>query len=70
MKTKDELNALKQKTLAELETDLKAKKSELLNLRFQLATGQLENTAAIGECKNDIARVKTIMRQRELAEKA
>ncbi len=70
MKTKDELNNLKQKTLAELETDLKAKKSELLNLRFQLAIGQLENTAAIGECKKDIARVKTIMRQRELAEKA
>ncbi|MDO5324510.1 MAG: 50S ribosomal protein L29 [Clostridia bacterium] len=70
MKTKDELNNLKQKTLAELETDLKAKKSELLNLRFQLATGQLENTAAIRECKKDIARVKTIMRQRELAGKA
>ena len=67
MKTKDELNNLKQKTLAELETDLKAKKSELLNLRFQLAIGQLENTAAISECKKDIARVKTIMRQRELA---
>ena len=70
MKTKDELNNLKQKTLAELETDLKAKKSELLKLRFQLATGQIENTAAIRECKKDIARVKTIMRQRELAEKA
>jgi large subunit ribosomal protein L29 len=70
VKTKDELNNLKQKTLAELETDLKAKKSELLNLRFQLAIGQLENTAAISECKKDIARVKTIMRQRELAEKA
>ncbi|MGN0183851.1 MAG: 50S ribosomal protein L29 [Aristaeellaceae bacterium] len=70
MKTKDELNNLKQKTLAELETDLKAKKSELLNLRFQLATGQLENTAAIRECKKDIARVKTIMRQREMAGKA
>ena len=70
MKTKDELNNLKQKTLAELETDLKAKKSELLNLRFQLAIGQLENTAAISECKKDIARVKTIMRQRELAGKA
>ena len=70
MKTKDELNNLKQKTLAELETDLKAKKSELLNLRFQLAVGQLENTAAISECKKDIARVKTIMRQRELAGKA
>ena len=70
MKTKDELNNLKQKTMAELDTDLKAKKSELLNLRFQLATGQLENTAAIRECKKDIARVKTIMRQRELAGKA
>ena len=69
MKHKDELNNLKQKTLAELETDLKAKKSELLNLRFQLAIGQLENTAALRECKKDIARVKTIMRQRELAEK-
>ena len=67
MKTKDELNNLKQKTLAELETDLKAKKSELLNLRFQLAVGQLENTAAISECKKDIVRVKTIIRQRELA---
>ena len=60
----------RQKTMAELDTDLKAKKSELLNLRFQLAIGQLENTAAISECKKDIARVKTIMRQRELAEKA
>ena len=66
MKTKDELNALKQKTLAELATDLTAKKSELLNLRFQLAIGQLENTAAIGECKKEIARIKTIMRQHEL----
>ena len=70
MKTKDELNNLKQKTMAELDTDLKAKKSELLNLRFQLAVGQLENSAAISECKKDIARVKTIMRQRELAGKA
>ena len=69
MKTKENLNALKQKTLAELETDLKAKKSELLNLRFQLATGQLENTAAIGACKKEIARVKTVIRQRELADK-
>ena len=70
MKTKDELKALRQKTLAELATDLTAKKSELLNLRFQLAIGQLENTAAIGECKKEIARIKTIMRQLEMAEKA
>jgi len=70
MKTKDELKELQAKTMAELDTDLKNKKSELFNLRFQLATGQLQNTAAIRECKKDIARVKTIMRQRELAEKA
>ena len=69
MKTRENLNALQQKTMAELDTDLKAKKSELLNLRFQLAIGQLENTASISACKKDIARVKTIMRQRELAEK-
>ena len=69
MKTNDTLKALRAKTLAELDTDLKAKKSELLNLRFQLATGQLENTAAIGACKKEIARVKTVIRQRELADK-
>ena len=70
MKTKEQLTALKAKTVTELEADLKTKKSELLNLRFQLAIGQLENTAAIGECKKDIARIKTIMRQQELAKKA
>ena len=70
MKTTNDMKALRAKTMAELDTDLKAKKSELLNLRFQLATGQLENTAAINECKKAIARVKTIMRQLEMAEKA
>ena len=70
MKTNETLKALRAKTLAELDTDLKAKKSELFNLRFQLATGQLQNTAAINECRKDIARVKTVIRQRELAEKA
>ena len=69
MKTKDELKALQAKTMAELDTDLKEKKSELFNLRFQKATGQLENTAAIRECKKSIARVKTVIRQRELAGK-
>ena len=66
MKTRENLNALQQKTIAELDTDLKAKKSELFNLRFQLATGQLQNTAAIRECKKEIARIKTIIRQHEL----
>ena len=69
MKTTDEMKALQAKTMAELNTDLKDKKSELFNLRFQKATGQLENTAAIRECKKSIARVKTVIRQRELAGK-
>lgn len=56
--------------MAELDTDLKAKKSELFNLRFQLATGQLQNPSQIRECRKDIARVRTIIRQRELAGKA
>ncbi|NLD59174.1 MAG: 50S ribosomal protein L29 [Clostridiales bacterium] len=64
------MKALNQKTLAELDTDLKDKKSELFNLRFQLATGQLQNTSALKQCKKDIARVRTIIRQRELAQKA
>ena len=65
-----ELKALMEKPTAELDTELKNKKGELINLRFQLATGQLQNTAAIRECKRDIARVKTIIRQRELKAQA
>ena len=42
-------------------------KSELFSLRFQLATGQLENTARIKMVKKDIARVKTVIREKELA---
>ena len=69
MKTK-EFAELKQKTTVELDTDLNKKKSELFNLRFQLATGQLHNTAAISACKRDIARVKTILAQRQNETKA
>jgi len=69
MKTK-EFAELKQKTTVELDTDLNKKKSELFNLRFQLATGQLQNTAAISACKRDIARVKTILAQRQNETKA
>ena len=67
MKTKEQMKALNQKTLAELDTDLKDKKSELFNLRFQRSTGKLTNSARFGEVKKDIARIKTILRQRELA---
>jgi large subunit ribosomal protein L29 len=42
-------------------------KEELFNLRFQLATGQLDNPMRIRDVKKNIARCKTILRQRELA---
>ena len=41
-------------------------KEELFNLRFQLATGQLENTARLKEVRKSIARIKTVLRQKEL----
>ena len=62
----DIMKTLNEKSTQELDTELKNKKNELFNLRFQLATGQLQNTAAIHACKKDIARVKTVLRQREL----
>ncbi len=60
------MDTLKDKTTQELDTELKNKKNELFNLRFQLATGQLENTAAVRACKKDIARIKTVLSQRAL----
>ena len=51
----------------ELADKLKDARTELFNLRFQLATGQLGNIMTIRELKKDIARVKTVMREREIA---
>ncbi|WP_139492789.1 50S ribosomal protein L29 [Brevibacillus dissolubilis] len=53
-------------TTAEIEQNISSLKEELFNLRFQLATGQLDNTARIKQVRKDIARAKTILRQREL----
>ena len=50
---------------AELESKAKELKEELFNLRFQLATGQLQNTMVIKGVKRDIARVLTALRQLE-----
>jgi large subunit ribosomal protein L29 len=57
---------LKELTVDELQTKLTELKEELFNLRFQLAVNQLDNTSRIGAVKKDIARVSTILRQREL----
>ena len=65
MKSEKKVRKFSDLTDAELNDKLKELKSELFNLRFQLATGQLQNTAAISACKRDIARVKTIIRQRQ-----
>lgn len=62
MKTKE----IRQLTDTDLQKSLQDLKVELFNLRFQLATGQLENPMRIGGVKKDIARVKTIIREREL----
>ena len=58
---------LRELTVEELQTKLTELKTELFNLRFQLAVNQLENSNRIGAVKNDIARVSTVIRQRELA---
>ncbi len=50
----------------ELKVKLKDLKQELFNLRFQHATGQLSNPKSLTVCKKDIARVMTIIREREL----
>jgi len=57
---------IREKTQSELDKELKELKSELFKLRFQLATNQLENPMRIKEVKKSIARVKTVMREREL----
>jgi large subunit ribosomal protein L29 len=62
-----ELKKMRDMTGAELNTELSKMKKELFNLRFQHATGQLENPIQMRELKRDIARVKTIIREKELA---
>jgi len=53
--------------LAELVDELRATKHEALNLRFRNATGQLDNTAEIKRVRRQIARINTLIRQREIA---
>ena len=50
----------------ELVTELRTAKEELFNLRFQAATGQLDNHGRLRAVRRDIARIYTIMREREL----
>ena len=62
-----ELKKMRELTEVELNVELNKMKKELFNLRFQHVTGQLENPVKMRELKRDIARVKTIIREKELA---
>ena len=58
-------NEIRNLTTTEIEAKVSEMKDELFNLRFQLATGQLENTSRIREVRKAIARMKTIINERE-----
>jgi large subunit ribosomal protein L29 len=59
-------NDFRNMTTAEIEQKITSFKEELFNLRFQIATGQLDNPLRIREVRKNIARAKTILREREL----
>ena len=62
-----ELNKIREMSEAELNAELTKMKKDLFNLRFQHVTGQLENPVLLRETRRDIARVKTIIKEKELA---
>ncbi len=66
-KTKKALDALKTKSVSELNEELVAAKKELFNLRFQNATNQLDNTSRIKEVRRNIARVETLISEKTRA---
>jgi large subunit ribosomal protein L29 len=57
---------LRELTAEELQERLEESKEELFNLRFQLATNQLDNTARLREVRKDVARLATVIREQEL----
>jgi large subunit ribosomal protein L29 len=60
---------LRELSTEELQEKLKQTKEELFNLRFQHATGQLDNPMRIKQVKKEIARIQTVLREREIAGK-
>ncbi len=67
MKTNKYVENLKAKSAAELKEELVSAKKELVNLRFQNATSQLDNTARITEVRKNIARIETVINQKAKA---
>ena len=58
-------NELKEMKVEDLQKKMAELNEELFNLRFQLHTGQLENTARVSETRKDIARIKTVLREKQ-----
>ncbi len=69
MPAKNNIKKLRDLTIDELTQKLKDSKAELFNLRFQQATNQLENPMRIVEVKKTIARVSTLLKEAEIANK-
>ena len=61
------IKEIRELSTAEMVEKEKEYKKELFNLRFQLATGQLENTARLRQVRKTIARIKTVLREQELS---
>lgn len=66
MKTKQFMGTLRDGHVLELEQMLKDNKEELFSLKFQVATGHLEDTSRLRAVKKNIARIKTILKEKEM----
>lgn len=66
MKHKDKMNEFNKLTTEEINKKIMEAKEELLKLRMKQATGSLENSARINELRKDVARLKTILKSREI----
>ena len=60
------VNEIREMNAEELNQKLASLKEELFNLRFQMATGSLTNPQRVRECKKDVARIKTLLCERQL----
>lgn len=66
MKVKEAVGKMREMTPVELKDRLKDVKEELFNLRFQLATGHLEDFSKIRQIRRNIARIQTVLKEKEL----
>ena len=66
MKSREQLEKIREMTTGELLDRLKDRKEELFNLRFRMATGHLEEQSRVREVRKEIARIHSVQREREL----